>query len=341
MDLDLEARKQGNDLRILITRLRYLGDVILTTPAIAALKSRYPGAQIYYLTEESYSPILNKDPHLDGIISLGGNFVSSLRAIRSRRFTATVDLFYNPRSAWLLFISQIPIRLGGTRKWRRHLYTDTFRVPSNVRSAADHHLHALKDFDVHGTVQPPRIYLLDDEIKEGRELITRITGRDNGVVALHPGGTWPSKRWAPGAFAGLAGLIRKRTGMELLLVAGPGEEEIVRDVASRAGEGMHILPLQPIRRLAAVLRSCDAVVANDGGVMHLSVALQRPTVGVFGPTEPEVWFPYESMGPYSVVMSMEECAPCHLHQCNDMRCLEGLKPEKVYKAFERVLKWRA
>ena len=341
MDLDLEARKRGDDLRILITRLRYLGDVVLTTPAIAALKSRYPGAQVYYLTEESYSPILNMNPHLDGIISLGGSFVSSLRAIRSRRFTAVVDLFYNPRSAWLLFFSRIPIRLGGTRKWRRRLYTDTFTVPSNVRSAADHHLHALRPFDVHGTVQPPRVYLLDDEIREGRELIARITGRDDGVVALHPGGTWPSKRWAPGAFADLAVLIRQRTGMELLLVAGPEEEEIVRDVASRVGEGIHILPLQPTRRLAAVLRSCDAVVANDGGVMHLSVALQRPTVGVFGPTEPEVWFPYESMGPYSVVTSVEECAPCHLHQCNDMRCLEGLKPEEVYKAFEKVLKWRA
>ena len=129
--------------------------------------------------------------------------------------------------------------------------------------------------------------------------------------------------------------------MELLLVGGPGEDGIVRDVASMVGKGIHILPLQPIRKLAAVLRSCDAVVANDGGVMHMSVALQRPTVAVFGPTEPDVWFPYESMGPYTVVTSGEECAPCHLHQCDDMRCLEGLEAEEVYKAFERVLKWHA
>ena len=125
-------------------------------------------------------------------------------------------------------------------------------------------------------------------------------------------------------------MIRQRTGMELLLVTGPDEEGIVRDVASRAGKEIHILPLQPIRSLAAVLHSCDAVVSNDGGVMHLAVALERPTVGIFGPTEPDIWFPYESMGPYSVVTAGEECAPCHLHRCDDMRCLEGLEPERVY-----------
>ena len=179
-----------------------------------------------------------------------------------------------------------------------------------------------------------------EELRVGRELLARITGREEGVVALHPGGTWPSKRWPPGAFAELARLIRSRTGMEILVVMGPSEERIARDVASGAGEGVHILPLQPIRKLAAVLRSCEAVISNDGGVMHLAVALQRPTVGVFGPTEPDIWFPYGSMGPYSVVTSGEDCAPCHLHRCDDMRCLEDLEPEMVYAEFERIRAWQ-
>lgn len=340
MDLDLEARKRGEALKILITRLRYLGDVILTTPAIAALKSRYPGSQIHYLAESPYSQVLKENPHLDGIIDLGDGLLSSLKEIRSKRFTAAVDLFYNPRSAWILFFSRIPIRFGGTRKWRKRLYTDTFTVPSHVRSAIEHHLHALEALDVRGAPQAPRVYLLDEEIREGKGLLARITGRDEGVIALHPGGTWPSKRWPPGAFAELARLTRQRTGMELLLVTGPGEEAIVRAVADGAGEGVHIMPLQPIRRLAAVLSSCEAVVSNDGGVMHLAVALERPTVAVFGPTEPDIWFPYGSIGPYSVVTTGEECAPCHLHECGDMKCLDGMEPEKVYTELERVLKWR-
>jgi lipopolysaccharide heptosyltransferase II len=340
VDLDIEARKRGVDLSILVTRLRYLGDVILTTPAVAALKSRYPEAHIYYLAEAPYSDILREDPHLDGVISLHDGFFSALREVRSKGFIAAIDLFYNPRSAWILFFSGIPIRLGGTRKWRRHLYTHTFSVPSSVRSATGHHLCALETFDVHGRERPPRIYLLDDERSKGKEILERITGRSEGVVALHPGGTWPSKRWPPAAFADLASRIKKETGKGILVIAGPSEERIARDVVSLAGGDIHVLPVQSIRSLAAVLDSCDALVANDGGVMHLAVSLERPTVGVFGPTEPDIWFPYESMGPYAVVTSREECAPCHLHQCSDMRCLDDLEPEDVYRAFEGVVQWR-
>ena len=339
MDLDIEARKRGADLGILVTRLRYLGDVVLTTPAVAALKSRYPGARIYYLAEAPYSDVLLEDPHLDGVISLRDGFFSALREIRSRRFIAAVDLFYNPRSAWILFFSGIPIRLGGTRKWRRHLYTHTFSVPSSVRSAVDHHLHALNACDVRGPESAPRVYLRDDELSKGKEILESVTGRIDGVVAIHPGGTWPSKRWPPAAFAELSRRIKEGTGKDILVVVGPTEEKIGRDGVSLAGGGLHILPVQPIRSLAAVLASCDALVANDGGVMQLAVSLERPTVGVFGPTEPDIWFPYESMGPYAVVTSREECAPCHLHRCSDMRCLDDLEPEEVYRAFERVMRW--
>jgi lipopolysaccharide heptosyltransferase II len=341
VDLDLEARKRGSNLRVLVTRLRYLGDVILTTPAIAALKSRYPGAEVFYLTEKRFAPILQSNPHLDGVIDTSAGFVSSIREIRRHRFTAAVDLFYNPRSAWLLFLSRIPIRIGGTRRWRKHLYTRTFNVDPQVKSAVEHHIHALGTIDVHGAAQRPRVYLDEDEARTGRDLLARFTGSDAGIVAFHPGGTWPSKRWPPASFASLAAMINERTGKEILLVTGPGEDGIVRELASVEQKAVHILPLQPVRTLAAVLAACDALVANDGGIMHLSVAIGKPTVAVFGPTDPHIWFPYGSMGPYEVVAAGVECAPCHLHRCGEMKCLDGIQAEQVYAALERVLTWRA
>jgi heptosyltransferase-3 len=340
VDLDVEARRRGLELKILVTRLRYLGDVILTTPAVSALKSRYPGAEIHYLVERPYAPILFNNPHIESVIPTGRGFLPTLSMLRKGAFTAALDLFYNPRSAWLLYLSGIPIRVGGSRRWRRRLFTHTYAVPVSVQSAISHHLHPLQLFDIRAEQDLPRVYLTEEEEANGRLILQRITGRGQGIVAFHPGGTWPAKRWSASSFAELASQVRKRLGYELLFIAGPGEGRIAEAVSKEAGDGAHILPLQPIRHLASILSHCDAVVANDGGIVHLSVALRRPTVAVFGPTDPEIWFPYVGRGPYEVATLREHCAPCHKHVCEDSGCLEKLQPDLVFEKLERVLTWR-
>lgn len=345
MDLYGEARRRGVRPRILVTRLRYLGDIVLSTPVISSLKRCYPDAEIHYLAEARYAPVLQHHPHLTGVVPLEGGARGSVKALaRLRRLTCTaaIDLFYNPRSAWLLYLSGIPIRIGGSRRWRRRLYTATFTVPRTVRSAVSHHLHPLGILDCRNAEEMPRIYLTDGEHSRGAALVREAVG-SNGydrVIAMHPGGTWPAKRWPQDLFARLIGLLADRIGARTLLVMGPGEEGIVSEVARLAGGNVSVLPPQPLRSLAAVLSSCLAVVANDGGVMHMAVALERPTVGIFGPTEPDIWFPYEGRGPYLLATRNEECAPCHRHYCDDLRCLRGLEPEAVATKLLRVIDGR-
>lgn len=341
MDLDIMARRRGERLRILVTRLRYLGDVIMTTPAIAALKSRYPEAQIDYLTEVPYGPVLQGNPHIDAVVTTDGTFFGTVTKIWKRRYTAALDLFYNPRSAWLLYLARIPIRVGGSRRWRRRLYTHTFTVPVHVRSAVSHHLHPLRILGVREKWSIPRVYINGREREAGKAFLEEAAGRSEGAVALHCGGTWQAKRWSPGSFAALADMIRDRMGKRAVLVTGPGEDGIVNAVMEQSKGDLQALPVMPIRSLASVLLNCDAVVANDGGVMHLSVALGRPTVGVFGPTEHDIWFPYEDKGPFAVTTMHEECAPCHKHECADPKCLDRLDPDLVFEKLEDVLSWRA
>ena len=341
MDLDLMARHRGEGLRILVTRLRYLGDVIMTTPAVAALKSRYPEARIDYLTEDPYGPVLRGNPHIDEVLTTGGMFFGTVAKIWKRRYTAAVDLFYNPRSAWLLYLARIPVRLGGSRRWRKRLYTHTFTVPGHIKSAVSHHLHPLRILGVKEKMSLPHVYIDDREREKGRRFLEESAGWSNGTVALHCGGTWQAKRWSPGNFAALADMIRDRMGKSPLLVTGPGEEEIVNAVMEQSKFDLLALPVMPIRSLASVLIHCDAVVANDGGVMHLSVALGRPTVGVFGPTEPDIWFPYEGEGPFTVATLDEECAPCHRHECDDPKCLDRMRPDFVFDKMEGLLTWKA
>jgi len=346
VDLDAEARGRGGRRRVLVTRLRYLGDVILSTPAVEAMKARYPDWEIYYMAERPYAAILEGNPHLAGVIGAGRGVrdaIGTIRKLRSMGFVAALDLFYNPRSAILLYLSGIPVRAGGTRRFRRRLYTHRFAIPAGTRSAVMHHLEAARIFDIEPKDAVPRIYLSPEERSTGRALLDRTWGTGRGarrVLAMHPGGTWPSKRWGSDSFAKLAVLAREALGAETVLIAGPGEEGIAARVQAASGGAARLLPLQPLRSVASVLASCDAVVSNDGGILHMAVALGRPTVGVFGPTEPDIWFPYEGKGPFSLVTHGIECAPCHRHECEEMKCLDGIAPDEVLGRLEEVLAWK-
>jgi lipopolysaccharide heptosyltransferase II len=332
--------------RILITRLRYLGDVILTTPVVSALKDRYPSAEIYYLAEYPYSEVMLNNPNLEGVLSLKKGLRETLKMVKELRsisFDAAVDLFYNPRSAWLVFMAGIPVREGGTRRIRKYLYTHNCSVPREVKSALAHHLYFLRMFGVKKGDDHPRIYLTDEEKRGGIKILQSMGLKDDNrlLLAMHPGGTWQAKRWPVENFIKLTSLVKNRLNARIVLVHGPGEKNIGESISRSGGAGIKLLPLQSIRSLASVLCHCDGVVSNDGGVMHMSAALQRPTVGIMGPTDPEVWFPYINNGPYRVVTRNKDCSPCNKHYCDHLSCLREITPEDVYRNIDMVLRNRS
>ncbi len=339
----ISVRRDG-PVRILVTRLRYLGDVILTTPVIDALGECFPDAEIWYMAEFPYSSVLEGHPGLTGVFDVGkgaASMLSTIRKIRKLRFAVAVDLFYNPRSAGILKLSGIPVRIGGGRKWRRRLYTDIFEPDRSIRSAIGHHLAALEILGCAASERRPRVYLNGDELASGRSAVVSAFGggAQARTVAFHAGGTWPSKRWPASSFAALARAVMERFDSRSLLVTGPGEEPLSKQVVSESAGSAAALPMMPIRKAAAAIAACDALVSNDGGVMHTGGALGVPTVGIFGPTEPDIWFPYSGMGPYEVITTNEECAPCHLHECGDMKCLEKISVDEVAEGLGRVTGW--
>ena len=345
MDLGVEAEKRGKNLRILVSRLRFLGDIIITTPVIASLNERYPEAELYYLADARYADILEENPALDGIIRLEkGNrsFFRTIEKLRSLDIMAAIDLYYNPTSANLFFLSRIPIRIGGRRKWRRHLYTSTCQVPVEVRSAVSHHLHFIESLDCDVSERRPAVYLSAGEEEAGRKSIEALFSGRRGelkVVAFHAGGTWQSKKWPASKFAELAKTMCAKGPYGVVMLTGPGEEQENRRIVLESGCNVKIIPYSPLRDTAAMMNACDAVVANDGGILHLAVALGLPVTGIFGPTEPDIWFPYEGMGPFSLATKNEECAPCHLHHCEDRKCLDLLKVETVLEKLVEVTEW--
>jgi heptosyltransferase-2 len=126
--------------------------------------------------------------------------------------------------------------------------------------------------------------------------------------------------------------------MQVVAMAGPGEEATRDSVVQEAGDHVKALPTLGLRDTAAVIQALDGLVVNDGGIMHVSVAVGTPTVGVFGSAEPEVWFPYEGAGPFAAAWVPITCRPCHSHVCSHLSCLHKLTVERVEKKLLSVIR---
>lgn len=328
--------------RIVVSRLRYLGDVVLTLPAVYAIRDRFPHARIDYLTTDDGADILRGEPIFDRVFRLSENIGSIWRLaaqMRRRGYSVAVDFFSNPRSAFLMWLSGAPMRIGGNRRIRKRLYTHPMTAPMTIRSAIDHHMCYLSPIDIAGGARKPILTISEPERMAARDHLARAgAGSMSGAkVGLHPGGKWQVKRWSVASFADLALRLVERGDVQVIVLAGPGEERCRDEIRRRLGNDAVYLPTLPIRETAAVIDVLDGLVVGDGGIMHISVAVGTPTVGIFGASEPDIWFPYETFGPYVAAYVPIDCRPCHLHVCGHLSCLQQLPVEEVERKLLDVL----
>jgi lipopolysaccharide heptosyltransferase II len=331
--------------RILVSRLQYLGDVILTLPLVAALKERFPSCDIDYLTRPDGAALLAGDPRFGRVFKApasGGGPLASLkliRRLRQRRYRLAIDLYSNPRSALLVWASGAPVRLGGARRLRRRLFSHNVTVPKTVRSALEHHLYYLKQLGIETAAARPELLLAESERKDGAGLLAGKADTESPLkIGLHPGGKWPVKRWPVDYFAALARLLRRNLKAAIYVFQGAGEDQVFsQQLMKLLRYEAVLLPQLPIRQAAAVMSALDAGIYCDGGAMHLSVAVGTPTVGIFGSSEPDIWFPYEPFGPYRAAWLPQDCRPCHQHDCDHLKCLTGLEAESVERVVREVL----
>ncbi len=290
--------------RILITRLRYLGDVILTTPLILRLRERFPHARLEYLVEEPYAAALRGCPHLDAVHLLApgagvGPSLRLLRRLRGRAFDWTIDLFGNPRSALVCALSGAHHRVGSQRGLRSRLYGYRRGRPAGDPSAIRHHLD--KAIPLVGEELPPARPQIWIDSEERDTLRNRWPREDpRGVTLLHPGSKWAHKAWPRDRWPELGRRLSEAGMGPLRVVRPPGEEGVTEWICQRLPEA-EPLPQMDLRSLLVYLSQVRFYIGNDGGILHAAVALGRPTVGLFGPTDPQIWFPYAEWGPYRVI----------------------------------------
>lgn len=334
-----KASPDVNYKKILVVRFSSLGDIVLTTPVLMALRRRYPNAQIDYLLKEQYRPLLLNHPSGCGIITLSEELRSDSKAylefcdnLRTKNYDLIVDLQRNGRSYVLrkrVFRDSVVIN---KRTLKRLLLIKFGLGKDRYPDVRRRFLKTIKRLGVDYLKEPPRAVLRVDKDEIDAAKDKYLTGWDTNdrLIAIHPGSRWEMKKWGDDKFVKLAkDLIIK--GYNVLALGEP--LDLISDNYVFAEE-------TSLRELMALISLSDVFVGNDSGPLHIAEGLGTPAVGIFGPTHPSLG--YAPRNDDSIVMGVElKCRPCTLYgsgKCNLDRqlCMERIDTGDVLEAVVRL-----
>jgi len=320
--------------------MRYLGDVVLSTPLLGSLRETLPEARIEYLTFASYAPVLAHHPWVDQVHALPDN--AGVRAtlrmaakLRRAKFDWWLDLFGNPRSALLCALARPRHSVGPARGIRSRVFDYRRPAPEHSASSIVHHLDKAEPLIGRARTRPVQLEVAPLELQAIREQFPEL--KTSQPLLLHPGATWPSKAWPASKWSSLIDALEREQLGPIWILSVPGQEELSERIARQASARCRVVPSLPVRPLLALIASARAYLGNDGGVLHCAVALSTPTVGIFGPTEPEIWFPHAEFGGCRLVQEEAPCRPCHRHECDHLSCLRELPVARVVASLRELL----
>ena len=330
--------------KILVIKLRAVGDVLLSTIVTKNLRLAFPSSRIEYLTEPPSVSFLRTNPFIDDVIVYDRSTTSGLgliRQVRQRRFDLVIDLFGNPRTALVTRLSRGQYRVGFRFRGRSYAYNILVSPRGGEVHNTQFNLDALEAIGV--DIQDRNTYFhVTPKDDEEADAFLRNEGLAGKFIAgINTGGGWYTKRWGLDRFARLADLLIEQHGAGVILLWGPGQKPDVESIQSMMKRKAFIPPETTLLRLGALLKRCSILISNDSGPMHIAAAVGTPVLGIYGPTNPILQGPY---GPNHVVVRNEklECLGCNFTGCPiGHPCMKELAVDDVLNGLNFLLKKNA
>ncbi len=329
--------------RILIIKLRGIGDVILSSIVFDALKSNFPDATIDFLTQKPSDQVLKPLPFINDIILFErGNIrkkISLFRKIRNNNYDLVLDFYTNPSTAQLTFFSAAKYRAGFPYRNRKFAYNIYGPEERDIHHAAELHLKFLDKIGLKTDAENKRLYFgyYDEELQKAIKFRENNLSSDKLLFGISPSGGWSSKKCPPEHFAKISDALIDRFDCEIIILWGPGDEDDANEIAQKMKHKSVMAPPTSIREMGTFIKSCDFIVANDSGPMHISSAVETPVVGLFGPTSPKLQGPWGEKSKYVRVKSLH-CIECNLLECKyNKECFYQLDPGVVAESFDELV----
>ncbi|MGH9872561.1 MAG: lipopolysaccharide heptosyltransferase II [Pyrinomonadaceae bacterium] len=343
--------------RIVVRGTNWVGDAVMTIPALRQLRRLFPKAQITLATRSWAEGLFADADFLDDLQVHEGSglrsVVQQVRQWRKRNFDLAILLPNSLETALVASLARVPLRIGYATDGRQALLTHPLALPEWRESKHEvfYYLKIVAELEWLINQQQTFLDMQPDgslEVNEARKSVARDFLRARGVdegkplVALCPGSiNSRAKRWPTERYAELADRLIDESGAQVLLIGSSAEAEVSLEVSRQMRNQPLMLTGQTdLAELVATLSLVDLLVTNDTGPAHIASALGRPTLVIFGPTNPLTTRPFSPFG--EIVREPPDCAPCMLRDCPiDHRCMTAITPAGVFERARELLSGKA
>ena len=335
--------------RILVRSVNWVGDAVMTTAAIGAIREQFPQAEISLLANPLVSQLFSPHPWVDRVITFDRNgahrgITGKLRLaaeLRRQAFDAAIILPNSFDSALVPWLAGIPIRLGKSSDGRGLLLSGRYRPDERASGCHEvqYYLGLVNHFGISGQASVPFLSTTPAEDDAARALLAgHAIQAGDFILGVNPGAAFGSaKRWYPDRFAEVARHLIRQRQAKVVIFGGPGETDIAAEISGLLnGDCLNLAGTTSVRGLMALIRNCQLFVTNDSGPMHIAAAFGVPLVAIFGSTDHATTSPYTERA--VIVRKDCDCAPCKLRECpSDHRCMTAVTAADVITAAQQLL----
>jgi len=340
--------------KVLVRATNWVGDLVMSTPALAAIRKNFPEARISVLVRPPLHELLEGNPAVDEVIvydkkgaySGPAGLARIARELRKKKFDRAILLQNAFEAALIAFLAKIPVRMGYNTDGRGLLLNKGVKVAEETRKKHQvyYYLDMLTSHGFKADKAQTRLYVKKEELAAAWKLL-EANGCVKGdmLVGINPGAQYGiAKRWHPERFGSVADRLAREYGAKTLIFGGPGETAVAGAVeASMKTRAVNLAGKTSMRELMSLIKLCRIFITNDTGPMHVAAALGVPTLAIFGSTDHIATGPF---GPANkVVREPVNCSPCLKRECplKHYQCMERVTAVKVYKAAKEMLDGKA
>ncbi len=335
--------------RVLVVKLRSIGDTVLSTPSLFALKRFLPNASIDIVLEDWVAPVLEGHPHVDNILTVAkGSTASRVRLIpqlRANRYDVVYNLHGGSTATMLTRASGASHRVGYSTYQHAWLHNHIAPSPLSLWSQAKLHsveqqLGLLGWTGVPVSDRPPTLLTVTNEAADDVSGKLKGFGLDQTpFVALHPAAAFATKQWQAKNFARVVDEL-KRLELPVVVITTESEANIVSEIRANTSNEVQSLTNLSLPEITALLSRARLFVGNDSGIAHMAAAVNAPSVVIFGSSNRAHWSPW-TRSAAEIVFEEMDCQPCHGYYCekfDEPECIKRVPVERVTATIERVLR---
>jgi lipopolysaccharide heptosyltransferase II len=342
-----------NNPRILIIKFGAIGDVVLTTPAIRAIRNAFPLSFIAFLVRKESLEIIKNNPNINKVIIFEEkhyfpkitNLVryilnrKLLQELKSYKFDLSIDFESSYKSYYITALARIKNRIGfklkGKRKYLNFLYPTSIDEPKETMYQAKKYLYLLKNTMNINSENVTTEVSVSPSIKID-EFLRKNKIEDNDItIGINPATRAITKRWPKEYYLSLSNLLVSQLNAKIIITYGPNEFDYVKDMKM---DNVYIAPSTNLSELAYLIKKCKLFISNDTAPLHIARAVGTPTIGLYGPTDHRVWG-LQSKKDISLFANIK-CSPCNkFFSCKKKKieCMYAISIDEVFLSILKLL----